>query len=499
VRTIPDLLDRAVERFGDRPAMWHDGRRWTFAELGAGADRVAAWLGKRGVQPGDRVAVRLPNDPAFAIWAHGVWRAGAALVSINPLYAREAATAILSDSGARVLLTIDDGVTLDADTVVTDLHADVLTCGAPLERTEIDAYDLAVLQYTGGTTGAPTGAMLTHGNLVAGQRQLAARCPELVPGEERLFSAVPMTHVSGLVLAVLASVYLAAQMLIVPRFTPDEAVRVADELRPTFFPIVPTMATALLRLEPGPPERWSSLKVITAGAAPLAVDLQRRFEALTGCAVRPSYGGTETSAIATLTPSGGATPGSSGSPMPDTTIEIRSLEHASALVEPGEVGEIAVRGPQVAKGYWNRPDETAEFFADGAFRSGDLGHVDEAGFLHVVDRLKDMIIASGYNVYPATVERAVHTHRAVADVIVIGVPDEYRGEDVQAVVVLNPGHSLTLEELQTHLRGRLSPMELPRRLEIRDELPKTAVGKLSRKALREAAAHGDLGATAHTD
>jgi long-chain acyl-CoA synthetase len=296
---------------------------------------------------------------------------------------------------------------------------------------------------------------------------------------------VPMSHVSGLVLAILASASLAAEMIVVPRFTAEDAVGLVDELRATFFPIVPTMATALLRLPPGPPDRWSSLKVVTCGAAPLAPDLQRRFEALTGCTVRPSYGGTETTAMATLSPASGSPPGSSGVATPDTVIEIRSLTDPTVAVGPGEHGEIAVRGPQVAAGYWNRPQETAEFFAGGAFRSGDVGYVDENGFLHVVDRVKDMIIASGYNVYPATVERAVFTHPAVAETLVIGVSDDYRGETVKAYVVLNPGHDLELEELQEHLRGRLSPMELPRLLEIRDELPKTAVGKLSRRALRE--------------
>jgi long-chain acyl-CoA synthetase len=294
-----------------------------------------------------------------------------------------------------------------------------------------------------------------------------------------------MAHVSGLVLAVLASASLAAEMLIVERFVAAPAVELVDRLRPTFFPIVPTMATMLLRLPPGPPGRWSSVKVITAGAAPLAQDLQRRFEDLVGLRIRPSYGGTETCAIATLTPSDGAPGGSSGRPMPDTTIEIRSLEDPATVVPHGERGEVAVRGPQVAAGYWNRPEETAEFFAGGTFRSGDIGYLDEDGFLFVVDRLKDMIIASGYNVYPATVERAVFTHPAVAETVVIGVPDDYRGETVKAFVVLNPGHDLTLEELQDHLRDRLSPMELPRQLEIRDELPKTAVGKLSRRDLRE--------------
>ena len=407
-------------------------------------------------------------------------------MSINPLYAQDAAAAIMADSGARVLLTVDDGVALEAETVLTDLD-EALACTGPAARADVAPGDVAVLQYTGGTTGAPKGAMLTHANLVAGQEQLAERCPEFVPGEERLFGAVPMMHVSGLVLGVLLSVSLAAELLVVPRFVADEAVALVDELRPTFFPIVPTMATMLLRLDDDPThsaDRWSPVKVITAGAAPLARDLQARFEALTGRRVRPSYGGTETSAIATLTPSDGAAPGSSGSPMPRTTIEIRSLEDPSVLLAAGERGEIAIRGPQVAAGYWNRPQETAEFFAGGVFRSGDIGYLDDAGFLHVVDRLKDMIIASGYNVYPATVERAVFTHPAVAETIVIGVPDDYRGETVKAYVVLNPGHTLDLAELQAHLRGRLSPIELPRLLEIRDELPKTAVGKLSRKDLR---------------
>jgi long-chain acyl-CoA synthetase len=467
--TVPALLDAAVARFGERPAIWHEGRRTTFAELDARADGVAAWLVERGVGPGDRVAVRLANDARFPVWAHGIWRAGAVLVGINPLFAEGAAAVIREDSGARLEVTAD-----------TELPPP-----DEVARAIVEPRDLAALQYTGGTTGAPKGAMLTHANLVAGQRQLAERCPELVPGEERLFSAVPMAHVSGLVLAILASASLGAEMLVVPRFTPGEAVRLVDELRPTFLPVVPTMATALLRLPPGPGDRWSCVKVITCGAAPMALDLQRRFEALTGCVVRPSYGGTETSAIATLSPPSGSSPGSSGVPMPETTIEIRSLTDPTALAAPGEDGEIAVRGPQVAAGYWKAPEATAEFFAGGTFRSGDVGHVDERGFLHVVDRLKDMIIAGGYNVYPAAVERAVFTHPAVAETLVIGVPDEYRGEDVKAFVVLERGHTLTLEELQEHLRPLLSPMELPRRLEIRDELPKTAVGKLSRKALRE--------------
>ena len=474
-----------MERFGDRPAMWHAGRRWTFAQLDVLADRVAAWLLERGIRPGDRVAVRLPNDPAFPIWAHGVWRAGATLVSINPLYAQDAASAILADSEARVLLTVDDGMPLDAECVVRDLEAEVLARIGSGPRARVAPAEVAVLQYTGGTTGAPKGAMLTHANLAANARQFRACCPELVEGEERLFSAVPMTHVSGLALAVVASASLAAEMLIVPRFDAGEAVALVDELRPTFLPIVPTMATALLRTAPGPPDRWSSVKVVTCGAAPLAEDLRRRFEELTGCRVRPSYGSTETSSMVTLSPGEGAPPGSSGLAVADTVVEIRSLDDPSVVLGPGEPGEIAVRGPQVAAGYWNRPEETAEYFAGGAFRSGDVGHLDDDGFLFVVDRLKDMIIASGYNVYPATVERAVFTHPAVAETLVIGVPDDYRGETVKAYVVLNSGHGLELEELQQHLRGRLSPMELPRVLEIRDELPKTAVGKLSRRALRD--------------
>jgi long-chain acyl-CoA synthetase len=476
--TLPAMLDAAVERFGEHPAIWQAGERTTFAGLDTQVDRAAAWLLARGVAPRDRVAVRMPNDAAYAVCAHAIWRVGATLVSINPLYAPDAVDGILTDSGARLELTLDDA-------------AELLAYDGAARRADVAPGDLAVLQYTGGTTGAPKGAMLTHANLVAGQRQLAERCPEFVPGEERLFAAVPMSHVSGLVLGILLSASLAAELLVVPRFFAEEAVALVDELRPTFFPIVPTMATALLRLPSGPADRWSCVKVITAGAAPLAHDLQLRFEALTGRRVRPSYGGTETSAIATLTPSDGASPGSSGSPLPGTEIEIRSLQDPSAPAAPGERGEIAVRGPQVVAGYWNRPEETAEFFADGAFRSGDIGHVDEAGFLHVVDRLKDMIIASGFNVYPATVERAVFTHPAVAETLVIGVPDDYRGEDVKAFVVLNPGHTLTLEELQAHLRGSLSPIELPRQLEIREELPKTAVGKLSRKELRDQeAAHG---------
>jgi long-chain acyl-CoA synthetase len=347
------------------------------------------------------------------------------------------------------------------------------------------ANTLAVLQYTGGTTGTPKGAVLSHANLTTNARQIRMWFPFLKDGSERLLIPLPFSHITGITVCITLAVLLAAELLVVPRFVPDEAFSLLRERRPTFFGGVPTIFIALLMTSAMTPGDWTSVKAILCGGAPLPPDVLSKFESVSGVRVRQIYGSTELSPAATIMPANPDEPrGSVGLPLPGTTIEIRDTADPGKRMAGGESGEIVVAGPQVMKGYWNRKEETDRSIADGFFRTGDIGYLDEKGYLFIVDRLKDMIIAGGYNIYPANVESAVYSHPAVAEAIVIGVPDSYRGETVKAFVVLRGDATLTLDELQAHLKNRLSPIEMPRQLEIRQQLPKTVVGKLSRLELR---------------
>jgi long-chain acyl-CoA synthetase len=281
------------------------------------------------------------------------------------------------------------------------------------------------------------------------------------------------------------AVLLAAELMVVPRFAPDEALALLRQRKPTFFGGVPTIFIALLMTSAMTTDDWKTVKAILCGGAPLPPDVLEKFEKVSGEKVRQIYGSTELSPAATIMPANPDEPrGSVGLPIPGTMIEIRDTNDPAKRLAGAEAGEIVVAGPQVMKGYWNRTEETSRSMVDGFFRTGDIGYLDEKGYLFIVDRLKDMIIAGGYNIYPANVEAAIYSHPSVTEAIVIGVPDTYRGETVKAFVVLRAGATLSLEELQSHLKGRLSPIEMPRQLEIRQQLPKTVVGKLSRLELR---------------
>jgi long-chain acyl-CoA synthetase len=344
---------------------------------------------------------------------------------------------------------------------------------------------LAVLQYTGGTTGTPKGAMLTHANLTTNARQIRMWFPFLKDGSERLLIPLPFSHITGITVCMTFAVLLGAELMIVPRFAPDEALALLRQRRPTVFGGVPTIFIALLMTNAMTPDDWKPVKAILCGGAPLPPDVLSKFESVSGVRVRQIYGSTELSPAATIMPANPDEPrGSVGLPLPGTKVEIRDTAEPGKRVDHGQSGEIVVAGPQVMKGYWNREDETNRSMVDGYFRTGDIGYLDERGYMFIVDRLKDMIIAGGYNIYPANVESAIYSHPAVAEAIVIGVPDSYRGETVKAFVVLRGDGMLTLEDLQVHLKDKLSPIEMPRQLEIRQQLPKTVVGKLSRLELK---------------
>ncbi|HEX7563347.1 MAG TPA: long-chain fatty acid--CoA ligase [Bradyrhizobium sp.] len=516
--SMPDMLDRAATKFGSSVALSLGDQRWTYAEMQGLVARAAHGLQELGVGNGDRVAVMMPNHPAVPIWFFGALSIGAALVSINSLFAAGQIEHMLSDSGARMLLTLDSPDTtakvmpflkkglldriviasMDAGELAPvvagsqDLSKSVLPLLAVLsndgsyDRPAIQpAETLAVLQYTGGTTGTPKGAMLTHANLTTNAQQTRMWFPFLQDGTERLLIPLPFSHITGITVCMTLSVLLAAELMVVTRFVPDEALVLLRQRRPTFFGGVPTIFIALLMTNTMATDDWKSVKAILCGGAPLPPDVLRKFESVSGVRVRQIYGSTELSPAATIMPANPDEPrGSVGLPLPGTTVEIRDTGDPGKRMAGGESGEIVVAGPQVMKGYWNRKDETDRSMVDGCFRTGDIGYLDEKGYLFIVDRLKDMIIAGGYNIYPANVESAIYSHPAVAEAIVIGVPDNYRGETVKAFVVLRGDATLTLEELQAHLKDRLSPIEMPRQLEIRQQLPKTVVGKLSRLELR---------------
>ena len=517
--SMPDLLDRSAREFGATVALSQGDQRWTYAEMQALVARAARGLQALGVGNGDRVVVMMPNHAAVPIWFFGALSIGAALVSINALFPSGQVEHMLTDSGARVMLTLDSPETVGKampllgkgllDCIVaasigggelSDVRAGSVadvTRGVVSLQTLLNndgRYDrpalnpaeaLAVLQYTGGTTGTPKGAMLTHANLTTNARQTRMWFPSLVDGSERLLIPLPFSHITGITVCMTFAVLLAAELMVVPRFAPDEALALLRRREPTFFGGVPTIFIALLMTNAMTADDWKTVKAILCGGAPLPPDVLGKFEKVSGERVRQIYGSTELSPAATIMPANPDEPrGSVGLPIPGTIIEIRDTGDPAKRLVGGEAGEIVVAGPQVMKGYWNRSEETGRSMIDGFFRTGDIGYLDEKGYLFIVDRLKDMIIAGGYNIYPANVEAAIYSHPSVAEAIVIGAPDAYRGETVKAFVVLHGDATLTLEELQAHLRDRLSPIEMPRQLEIRQQLPKTVVGKLSRLELR---------------
>lgn len=407
----------------------------------------------------------------------------------------------------------------------------LLDTGSPVPHgRESSPGDVASLCYTGGTTGEPKGAMLTHANFLAAARQMRRFYGSLEDGGEVFLAAAPFTHIGGLQNTLNLPTSIAAEICIVERFRPAEIMALVETHRITFLLTVPTMLVAFAR-EPGfAAVDWSSVRFVVAGGAPLPPEVRRRFERRTGTRVRNGYGMTETTGVAAIMPAdprdhenddpdndrrdgpnddradapgvrrgdGRGEDGRSGKagddsdsaaatgvPLPEVELEIRAVDDVERPLPLGETGEIVIAGPQVMAGYWNRPEETRAAFAGEFLRTGDLGYVDGAGFLHLVDRLKDLIIAGGYNVYPGKVERAIYEHPAVAEALVVGVPDDYRGETVRAVVSLRDDGELTLEDLQRFLRPALSPVEIPKQLEIRDSLPRTPAGKLSRHALRK--------------
>ena len=524
-KVAPELLARAAKLHGDRPAIDFLGRRWTYSELAAAVDRVAAGLQAHGIAKGERVGLCLPNTPFFVIGYYAALKIGAVVVNYNPLYVERELENQIRDSGTKLMLVIDIpdvhrkvaavAERAGLETIVLCPLAEALprqkatlyrvlkrkmiakaprdgrhvqfsallgTRNAP-RPVEVAADDLAVLQYTGGTTGVPKGAMLTHANIVANSAQNVAFDPAREMGRERVLGVLPLFHVFAMTVVMNYAIEMAAEMILLPRYDLKTTLKTLVKTKPTVFPAVPTIYAAITKLAAKEKSDLSCVELCISGGAPLPAEVAEQFRALTGAQLVEGYGLTETSpCVSCNARHGAAKEGSVGRPMPGTIVDIRDPITGS-LMATGEKGEVVVRGPQVMKGYWMKPEATAEVLSERGVRTGDIGYLDADGFLFIVDRIKDVILCGGYNVYPRVIEDALYEHSDVAEAIVIGIPDSYRGQAPKAFVVLRQDAKATPETLATFLEGYISKIERPKAIEIRETLPKTAVGKLSRKEL----------------
>ncbi len=528
LRPLPQLLDETVAKAPAAPAMEFLGRRWSYGQLADLVLRAARGLQRIGVKPGDRVGLCLPNTPYFPIFYFAALKVGAVIVNFSPLYVERELAFQIKDSGTSVMVTVDLALVLGKlgnvaaasglrkivvcpfavalPTVKSLLfmlaqgkdiarwprnddlyvgYARMIADRTPPTPHTIDAEkDVAVIQYTGGTTGQPKGATLTHANLCANCAQVIHHVGETGKGEQRIIAVLPMFHVYALTYILNYGTAIGAELVLVPRFELAATMKTIRTRKVTNFPAVPTIYNAVNHASPKVRGDLSSLQYCISGGAPLPVEVKQTFEALTGCVLVEGYGLSETSPVVATNPlDKGGKPGSVGVLMIGTTVEIRDPEDPHKVLAQGDKGEICVRGPQVMRGYWNKPDETKETFVDGALRTGDIGYVDEDGYLFLVDRKKDLILAGGYNVYPRVIEEALYQHPAIREATVIGVPDKYRGEAPKAFVTLRPDQTVTPEALKSFLADHLNKIEMPREIEIREELPKTMIGKLSKKEL----------------
>jgi long-chain acyl-CoA synthetase len=520
-RPLHEILRMAAIEVPERPATAFLGAHLTYAEIKAQTDKLATALSRLRIGQHDRVGIMLPNCPQYIIATFALLRLGAVVVNINPLYTPREVLVVAKDSGMRALLTLDAlaPVTLSIreqtsiEQVIITSMAEYSAAAQPCQTIEgtqrlsdllagieeadlpsvnIDPEDVAVLQYTGGTTGVPKGAMLTHYNIFANVIQIQCWAHgSLRRGEDTYLVVIPYFHIYGFTVGMMEGVWRGVQQVLIPKYDVEALLRAIRDYSPTYFPAVPTIYISLLNHPQAKEYGLNRIRSFNSGSAPLPVEVIEQFERLTGGTLNEGYGLSEASPVTHTTPQlSRRKPGSIGLPLPDTDIKIVDLETGLNEVEIGAEGELCIAGPQVMKGYWNRPDETAiALRQDAAGRTwlytGDVARMDEDGYTYIVQRKKDMIIVSGFNVYPSEVESVLYTHRAVMEAAVIGIPDAYRGEAVKACVVLKEGETATAEELIEHCKTGLAEFKVPSRIEIRESLPKTAVGKILHRVLRE--------------
>ncbi len=521
-RSLYEILRKTAVELPNGVATIFLGAELTYRQIKEQADKLATALHRIGIKKGDCVGIMLPNCPQYLVAAFAVFRLGATLVNINPLYTSREFVVIANNSAMRLLITLDilAPVSLSVleqtaleNVLITSLAEYSVAAKPPqaIEKTrlmselinevelsdlpsvEIDAEnDVAVLQYTGGTTGVPKGAMLTHYNIFANVVQAAHWGNEtVIRGEQTFLLVIPMYHVYGFTVGMLHAAWLGAKQILIPKYDVNAVLSAIRDCSPTYFPAVPTIYISLLNHPNVRDYGIDKIRVFNSGSAPLPVEVIAQFDKLTGGALNEGYGLSEASPVTHSTPYlSPYKPGSIGLPYPDTYVKIVDLETGEKEVGAGEEGELCISGPQVMKGYWNRPDETAETLRiDENGRkwlyTGDVARMDADGYFYIMQRKKDMIIVGGFNVYPSEVESVLYQHSAVLEAAVIGVADAYRGETVKACVVLKPEMQVTVDELITYCKTSLSVFKVPRIVEFRESLPKTPVGKILHRILRE--------------
>ena len=525
--TLPDLLSTAAADFGSRPAIEYRDRAISFVQLQDMVDVAASAFLRAGASTGASVALFLGNSPDHPVNFFGALKAGARVVHLSPLDGEIALTHKLKDSGARILVTsnlatllptalkfFDKGLldklivcedetwgavgnpqaAIPSNPAIVTFNDFVKGAQPPAKWPQVSADDIALLQYTGGTTGLPKGAMLTHGNLTSAvsiydvwsAKQKAERNTI-----ERVILVLPLFHIYALTVVLLRTLKNGDLISLHQRFDLDAVMRDIEVKRATAFPGVPTMWIAIASLPDLDSRDLSSLAYCGSGGAPLPVEVAKVFQRKTNITLKSGWGMTETCSPGTgHPPEGPEKPGSIGLMLPGIEMDVVSLDDPKKVMPVGETGEIRIRGPNVTRGYWNREAEAAESFVGDRFLTGDIGYMDSDGYFYLVDRKKDLIISGGFNVYPQMIEQAIYEHPSVQEVIVIGIPDDYRGEASKAFVTLRANaQPFTIEELRAFLTGKLGKHELPVAVEFMKELPRTSVGKLSRHELRNQQRH----------
>jgi len=524
--TLSQALTRSAQNFPDHTALNYMGKKITFKELDGLVNAFARALQEMGIRPGDKVALCLPNIPQAIIANYAVFRIGAVTVQNNPLYTERELQYQLSDSDSRIIITLTLLIPriqkIKSATRIEKIIGCHINTYLPFPKKQLFPYvkkdmyrkvepaedvyvfidliarystnpiedqskwdELANLLYTGGTTGVSKGVMQSNAIISSNVQQFAAWFPELKPGEEVLVGNYPVFHAAGFATANLM-IWRAWQHLMVPRPDAKINVELIKKHRPTFVPGVPTMFVGMLADPAFRKLDFSSIKGFFSGAAPLAADTIRDLKELTGSTMCEVYGSAETAPFATVTPWGGEVkPGTVGIPIPDTDVKIVDIDNPDNELERGDEGEIAIKGPQIMMGYYNKPEETAMVMNGEWYLSGDIGKFDGDGYLSIVDRKKDMIIAGGYNIYPVELDDVLMGHPKILEACTIGLPHEYRGETVKAFIVVKEGQELTEDEVVAYCKENLAAYKVPKLIEFIDELPKSAVGKILRRKLKD--------------
>jgi long-chain acyl-CoA synthetase len=529
---LPEFLERTAKEFPDKMALTFQGYTVNYSKLNEMANRFSDCLYSFGIRKGDSVAILLPNVIPCVVAYYAIIKLGAIAVMNNPLYSDRELEYQFNNSGAKLLITLDllgkRMIALRTKTKIKEIiytsigdylpfpknilfplvgkkkglaadvpkadkvyrWKDILSKNYPqAPKVKLSFEDVAMYQYTGGTTGVSKGVMLTHANLSTQVQQVRAWFPKFNKGEEIMLGALPFFHVFGLTVAMNFSIYMGWGDILVPKPQPEQLLEAIGKFRPTFAPLVPTMYIGILNHPNIDKTNMTSIKGCFSGSAPLPVEIIRDFEKKTGSVIVEGFGMTESSPVTHVNPFAGGKrkAGSIGLPISNTESRIVDLNDGKTDLPVGEIGELIVKGPQVMKGYWNMPGETAETLTDGWLHTGDIAKMDTEGYFYIVDRKKDMIISGGYNVYPRDVEEVFFEHPKVQEATAIGIPHPTRGESVKVFVVLKEGETATKEELIEHCKKSLATYKLPTEIEFRKELPKTNVGKVLKKNLRQEA------------